>query len=137
MTRTDENLPAENSRVDRASGAVAATLGMWQTYDWRDEVRIDQLSAGDEVVVTTENHSYEIVVTSPLAGDVLVRGGRFFPECTPARLAGSSLGGSLLRTRSVNMGFRLEFATDGGRPVITSTVRTVRVIRVAADHVVM
>ena len=41
---------------------------------------------------------------------------------TPARLAGSSLGGSFLKLRSVHVGFRLELGTDRGF-IITSPVR--------------
>ena len=53
-----------------------------------------------------------------------LRGGAFFPVFTPARLAGSSLGGSFLKLRSVHVGFRLELSTDRGF-IITSPVRSV------------
>jgi hypothetical protein len=41
----------------------------------------------------------------------------------PARLAGSSLGGSFLKLRSIHVGFRLELNTDRGF-IITSSVRS-------------
>ena len=52
----------------------------------------------------------------------MVRGGRFFPEFTPARLAGSSLGGSFLKLRGIYVGFNLEIHFDK-RLIITSRVR--------------
>jgi hypothetical protein len=116
MSQAVENPPASN---------------IGSTDDWRDEVILDQLSAGDEIVVTTRNHTYEIVVTSPWTGDVLVRGGCFFPDFTVARFVGSSLGGSSLKMRSVNVGCHLEFA-NSGHPVITTRVRDVRVVPAAA-----
>jgi hypothetical protein len=50
----------------------------------------------------------------------------------PARLAGSSLGGSFLKLRSVHLGFRLELSTDRGF-VITSPVRSVALAPPTAD----
>ena len=60
------------------------------------------------------------------------RGGAFFPVFTAARLAGSSLGGSFLKLRSVHVGFRLELGTDRGF-IITSPVRTVTIAPPIAD----
>ena len=82
-------------------------------------------------IVRTANSLYEVIVLSPAAGNILVRGGAFFPVFMPARLAGSSLGGSFLKLRSVHVGFRLEFSTDRGF-IITSPVRSVA-IAPAAD----
>ena len=99
-------------------------LKTWAAHDWREGVRVDELASLDRLVVLTENSTYHIVVVSPATADVLVRGGAYFPVYTPARLAGSSLGGSFLKLRSVHAGFRLEFSTSNGF-IITSTVRTV------------
>ena len=84
------------------------TLSVWSAYDWCDEVRLGQLAAFDRIVITTRNHTYEIIVTSPDTGDVLVRGGTVFPGFTAARLNGSTLGGSVIKVRSVNVGFRVD-----------------------------
>jgi hypothetical protein len=43
-------------------------------------------------------------------GAVLVRGGRFFPVRTPALLAGSTFGGSLLKSGGIYLGMKMEFA---------------------------
>ena len=69
---------------------------------------------------------------SPASANVLVRGGAFFPVFTQARLAGSSLGGSFLKLRSVHVGFRLELSTDRGF-IITSPVRTVAIAPPVTD----
>ena len=105
-----------------ASGVLSA----WSAHDWRGGVQVDELSALDRMIVRTENSTYEIVLLSPAAATILVRGGAFFPVFTPARLAGCSLGGSFLKLRSVHVGFRMELSTDN-RFIITSSVRTVAI----------
>jgi len=58
-----------------------------------------------------------------------VRGGEFFPEFTTVRLAGSTLGGSFLKMRSIHLGFRIEFGVGRG-VIVTSPVRTISVASV-------
>jgi hypothetical protein len=101
-------------------------LSSWSAHDWRGGVRVDELAALERLIVTTANSTYEIVLVAPATANVLVRGGAFFPVFTPARLAGSSLGGSFLKLRSVHVGFRLELGTERGF-IITSPVRTVTI----------
>jgi len=105
---------------------TAALLSAWNAYPWKDGVCLDQLAALDRVTVLTRNSCYEIVVVAPATGEVLVRGGSFFPEFTRARLAGCTLGGSFLKLRSVYTGFHMEFALAGG-VIITSPVGTIAV----------
>jgi hypothetical protein len=93
---------------------------------------MDDLSALDRLIVRTQNSTYEIVVLAPSTGNVLVRGGAFFPVLAPVRLAGSSMGGSFLKLRSVHVGFRVEFTTPGGH-IITSPVRAVDVAPAVTD----
>jgi hypothetical protein len=52
------------------------------------------------------------------------------------RLAGSTLGGSFLKLRSVHIGFRIEFAVGQG-VVVTSPVRTIAVAPLAHPPGVM
>lgn len=103
-----------------------ALLTAWASHEWRDSLRIEDLSALDCLTVETRHSVYEIVIVSPATAEVLVRGGAFFPTFTPARLAGCSLGGSLLKVRSAHVGFCLEFALEA-RVTITSPVRTIAV----------
>jgi hypothetical protein len=99
-------------------------LSAWSAHDWRGGVHVDDLIALECLIVKTENSTYEIVLLSPDTAHILVRGGAFFPVFTQARLAGSSLGGSFLKLRSVHVGFRLELSTERGF-IITSPVRSV------------
>jgi hypothetical protein len=88
---------------------------------------MDHLFPLDRLTVSTRHSTYEIVIVSPADAEVLVRGGAFFPEFTPARLAGSSLGGSFLKLRSIFVGFHIEFAAAPG-VVVTSAVRSIEVV---------
>jgi hypothetical protein len=105
---------------------AAALLSSWNSYPWKDGVCLDQLAALDRVTVLTRNSCYEIVVVAPATGEVLVRGGSFFPTFTTARLAGCTLGGSFLKLRSVFTGFHIEFALAGGI-IITSPVGAIAI----------
>jgi hypothetical protein len=101
-----ENLASHDSRGNNRPFEDATAPGT--TTEWiddsRDEVILDELFPGDRILATTRNSTYEIVVESPWTGEVLLRG---------ARLAGSLLGGSSLKIRSVDVGRRLEFTHDG------------------------
>jgi len=110
----------------------AAVLSAWQSHTWDNGISLTQLSALDRVFVRTRNSLYEIIVSSPASGDVLVRGGEFFPEFTSARVAGATLGGSFLKLRSIHVGFRLEFSL-GQSFVLTSPVERIEKIDVATD----
>jgi hypothetical protein len=105
-------------------------LSAWSSHDWRGGVQLEELSALDQLVVKTENSTYEIILLSSATADVLVRGGAFYPVFTAARLAGSSLGGSFLKLRSVHVGFRMELSSERGF-IVTSAVRSVAI----APHV--
>ena len=121
---------AMNSAV---GGAIARPKGpapgAWSGCDWRDEISLNQLSAFDRLVITTRNHTYEVIVTSPDTGDVMVRGGTIFPQFTAARLAGSTLGGGVMKVRAVNVGFRVQFAIDAFAPIITTPVQTLALVQ--------
>lgn len=106
-------------------------LSSWSARDWSDGIHVGDVSPLERLIVHTANSLYEVIVLSPATGHILVRGGAFFPVFMPARLAGSSLGGSFLKLRSVHVGFRLELNTDRGF-IITSPVRSVA-IAPAAD----
>lgn len=122
----------ERSAVLPVPVPVRGLLSSWSAHDWGSGVHVDNLSALERLIVTTANSTYEIVLVAPASANVLVRGGAFFPVFTPARLAGSSLGGSFLKLRSVHVGFRLELATERGF-IITSPVRSVAIAPPVAD----
>ena len=112
--------------VSRASPATecraAAQLDFWTQRKWEDGVQVDQLRALERVEVRTRNSLYEIIISG--GGDVLVRGGRFFPEYTRAVVLGCSLGGAFLKLGGIYRGFSMEIMFDGTR-IVTSPVETV------------
>lgn len=114
----------DNKPVSCSAGAL---LDTWSNHDWTDGIQVDTMNDLDTLTVRTENSIYEITVIAPRTGDILVRGGRFFPEFTPAHLAGSSLGGSFLKLRGIYVGFSMEIHFDH-RSIITSRVRTIYAI---------
>ena len=73
----------------------------------------------EKLFIQTRNSSYEIIVIDGQSGEILVRGGQFFPELTPARLAGATLGGSFCKMRGIYAGFRMEINANGKRTVTT------------------
>jgi hypothetical protein len=116
----------EQAAAHTTAVPAAAVLSTWNSHSWDDGLHIDQLTALDRLTVLTQHSTYEIVIVSPASGEVLVRGGEFFPEFTTVRLAGSTLGGSFLKMRSIHLGFRIEFAVGRG-VIVTSPVRTISV----------
>jgi hypothetical protein len=75
----------------------------------------------ERIIAKTRGSVYELVVLAGRIGEVLVRGGRFFPEFSGAILRGSTAGGSSLKRRSLGVGLRMEFLV-GDRVVVTSPV---------------
>jgi hypothetical protein len=101
-----------------------AQLDAWSARDWKDGVQVDRMQMLDTLFVQTQNSLYEVTVLNPADGEVLVRGGRFFPERTPARLSGSTFGGSFLKLRGIYVGFKMELVHQD-RTIITSPVQTI------------
>ena len=103
--------------------ARAATLdGFTGEASAADGVHLPQLEPMTTLVVRTHNSTYRIVVSHETT--VLVEGGRFFPELTPAYLEGASFGGSFLKVGWIAIGLRMEIRADGQR-IITSPVREI------------
>ena len=100
------------------------SLDRWLAYSWDDGVQTDELEALETVRVHTQNSSYELATLSGCRGQMLVRGGRYFPEWTPVHFLGCSLGGGLLKRHAVHVGLRMEFYW-GGRRVLTSPVHAI------------
>jgi hypothetical protein len=83
-----------------------------------------QLDPIDRLEILTRNSRYLITVLEPPRPRVLVVGGAFFPIACEAALAGSSLGGSLIKLGWIGFGLRLEIHA-GGRRIITSPVQSI------------
>jgi hypothetical protein len=105
----------------------AAILDTWSQDAWNNGIQIDSMEDMQKIAVHTVHNLYEIVIISGHEGDVLVRGGKFFPELTPANLAGATMGGSFCKMRGIYVGFHMEFTANGKR-VVTSPVETIAVL---------
>ena len=88
----------------------AALLDAWSDEQWSTGIQIDQMAELETLAVRTQNSVYEITVLHGRTGDVLVRGGKFFTEWTPAQLSGSTFGSSLLKAGGIYVGMRMEIA---------------------------
>lgn len=122
LTGTLMTLDTTGSPVASVSGPV--DLAWWSQREWSDGVHLEGLAGLERFAVRTRNSTYEITVLSPRTGEVLVRGGRFFPASTRAHLAGCSLGGSFLKVRAICPGFLMELLHEG-RTIITTRVQSV------------
>jgi hypothetical protein len=111
----------------------AFELRSWTDRPWTDGVELASQSAFDQFAVRTRNTTYELVILQPSTGDVLVRGGRFFPDYTRARLAGCSLGGAFLKLRAIYTGFLMELQ-HGGQTIVTTRVQSIAPLRPTAVH---
>lgn len=91
---------------------------------WEEGIQINACSPLDRLVVETKNSVYDIVVVSPKDGDVLVRGGRLFPDFRKAQLVGATAGGHTVKLLGIYVGLCVELFEDR-RSVITSPVAAV------------
>ena len=107
--------------------SAGAILDTWAKHAWNEGLQLEFMQDLECLSVRTENSTYEITVLAPQTGEILVRGGRFFPEFTRARLGGSSLGGSFLKLRGIYVGFRMELHADR-RWIVTSQVRSIGLV---------
>ncbi len=94
----------------------------------RSGVDVRELLPLTRLRVRTHNSLYQLTVLSPGELRVLIQGGRFFAEPVEASLGGSSYGGSMLKTRWIGLGMRMEIYGEDG-PVVTSPVRSVQAER--------
>jgi hypothetical protein len=144
-------LPELATMIDPTSTIAcptAASLDAWAGRRWNDGLQLDRLCELDELSVRTRNSVYRIVAIVPHGGDILVQGGRFFPELTRVRLAGCSLGGAFLKQGGIYVGFRMEIqrgpetkvtpGTPGiaGRIVtlVTSNVQSIEIVSGGRTH---
>ena len=100
--------------------------GVVEAVSQADGIGLIDVDAFTTLVVRTDNSVYRITILRPHAREVLVQGGKFFPERTRACLNGSTFGGSCLKIGWVGLGLHLEFHA-GDQWIITSHVRAIAV----------
>ncbi|HXW61957.1 MAG TPA: hypothetical protein VEJ45_05110 [Candidatus Acidoferrales bacterium] len=104
-----------------------AILDNWSEHPWTNGLQVERLQAMEKLEVRTRNSLYEITIIDGLSGEILVRGGPFFPELTPANLQGATLGRSICKLRGIYEGFRMELNVNGERAV-TTPVESIEVL---------
>ena len=89
-------------------------LDKWSNHAWKNGLQVESLDDFTKIDVVTRNSVYEITVIDGFSRSIVVRGGRFFPERTPAVLAGSSfgLGGGFLKIGGIYLGLSIEIVTS-------------------------
>ena len=114
----------KRTRSGETERRSAASLDLWLTRDWSHCLQLETL---DEVQELHVNTLYELVLINH-RGDVRVRGGRYFPDWTPARLAGCTAGGSFHKRLALNVGLQMEFEIELRR-IVTSPLRTIAILQ--------
>ena len=104
----------------------AASRDSWLARDWSQSVSVAALDEFQQIHVCTQNTLYELIIVND-GGDIRVRGGRYFPDWTAARLAGCTGGGSFLKRLTIALGLQMEIESDGRR-IVTSPVRTIALL---------
>jgi hypothetical protein len=92
-----------------------------------DRVLANHAEDMEKLAVRTWNSDYEITIIEGRSGEILLRGGQFFPELTPARLTGATLGGSFCKMRGIYVGFRMEIHANGQR-FATTPVESIGIV---------
>ncbi len=111
-----------------------AILDNWFQFPWTKGVQVDGMENIGKLRVRTRNSLYEITIIDGARGEILVRGGSFFPELTRALLAGATLGGCFCKLRGIYEGFRMEFNAKGQR-MVTSPVESIGIYPQPCDLV--
>ena len=124
-TRSRRDAQSSGRPVGEITQIGEVTLDGWTACDWTQHgLQIEGIEPLQVFCIRTRNSVYDLAVASDRAGDVFVRGGRFFPEWTRVQLAGASVGGAFLKRHGVYIGFCLEFYWSGRR-VVTSRVHSI------------
>lgn len=103
---------AQGSTLDSFVAAATAGAG----------VAIGSVEPLTSFIVETRNTRYRIIVTRN--DEIVIQGGSFFPDPTPARFEGASLGTNLLRLGWIGLGLRMEIRANGQR-IVTTPVQTI------------
>jgi len=124
---------AEQSAQTSQTIPAGAALDFWSSEPWTNGVQIEGMNELQRLLVRTRNTWYEITVIDGWSGEIVVRGGQFFPNATPARLAGATFGGSILKLRGIYVGLQMEIHGADG-PMLTTRVKMIAVEKPAARH---
>jgi hypothetical protein len=90
-------------------------------------LQLEELCAGDHLVVYTASTVYDVTVVSPRHREVVIRGG-IFPAITAVRVEGCSRDGMFLRPGTLAVGCAMELTTSTG-VVATEAVTAIGFVR--------
>ena len=107
---------------DKLMFPAPAALDTWSAETWTDGIQIDQLRQLDKLSIETMHNTYELTVIDPKTAEILIRGGKYFPEARSAYVSGASLRSSFIKLHGIYVGYNIELSVDG-TPVVTSRVR--------------
>jgi len=94
-------------------------------------VHLRDVPPGTVLEVQTQNRAYKILYKG--WDQALISGHPVFcPEPVPVTIHGSTWGGSMLKSRFIGRGMRLEFGHPDYEPIRTSVILDVREVGVAA-----
>ena len=113
--------------VDLSARGVT-DLEWWTARHWTGGLELESLNGLEHFTVRTRNSRYEIIVLVPRTGEVLLRGGVFFPVFTRVLIAGASLGGGCLKLRAVYPGLLMEVVHEE-HVIVTTAVQQISQIR--------
>ncbi len=90
-------------------------------------VYLDELPAGAELEVETQNRFYRVVNRGQ--GQVMISGHpKFCPNPVLVKIHGSNWGGSMLKVRFIGRGMHMEFRHPEFRTIVTSRIVDVRAV---------
>jgi hypothetical protein len=75
-------------------------------------LHLDSCTLFERITVRTQSSVYELIVLSGPIGEVLIRGGRFFPRFSRAIVIGAAKGGGEVELRTIVSGLSMEFRGD-------------------------
>ena len=67
---------------EQVSIPAGAVFDRWSEDPWTNGVQVDRMGDMEKLVIQTRNSLYEITIIDGRSGEILVRGGQFFPELT-------------------------------------------------------
>ena len=125
-TRDESAIVAPTAGTNSVVPKQCTLDGIVDAVSDRDGIGLREVEPLGTLLARTENSVYRIIPLEVGSSRILIQGGRFFPEPTEVRLAGSGFGGSFLKLGWIGLGLRMEILWDGQR-IITSRIRTVQV----------
>jgi hypothetical protein len=89
-------------------------------------IELDKLAAGTRIEAQTKNTLYKIVVNNDGTFDIY--GGHYFPVCVTAHIAGSTWGGSMLKSKWLGVDMHMELYHPEDGKITTTAVRSLKVV---------